>query len=172
MRKQLAKYLFNEGIYQFSEDPKILTPSIATAINSTDSNQKGRDQKKEIKHKKRFDVKKTMICLDLSEPNFSAQQNEFLNKILESVKLSENDYAILFKEDIAGFVNQFTGVKNILLFGVHPTYLKLNGAHFIKYELQQYKTMNILYVDVLETISKKVEAKKALWFSLKRLYNI
>ena len=116
------------------------------------------------------DARQTLIVIR----NTDEQHLEFLSKILSAIKydMTQDVVLIAINPDAAIHLTQLTktyDVFNILLFGIQPKDIGLNGQIPNYYPIS-INEKRILVADALAKISTNQSKKKDLWTALQRMF--
>lgn len=154
IHENALKFIFDETLYKTSD----IIAQIETTIPHHGGNKKN-----------------TLIILpeNNSDLVISHEALSFLNKILNSIGLTEQDVIITKKIPDTTY-NQYTQdfrPDKILFFGIKPFELGVTSLDINTYEVKHHEARLFLYADDLNTIQNDINKKKALWVNLKQLFS-
>lgn len=118
--------------------------------------------------KKTYEVSTAISIYCKSQPNEA--QLKFLEKVMEATKVASGSYMILDESKTAHFQNNHS--EKVICFDLNPVELGIQNELFPKYEVKDFASKSLLFVDSLEKIAQNKDKKQALWLGLKRMFGI
>ncbi len=107
----------------------------------------------------------------LSADPTTSEDQELLTKILAAAKLSQNDYHFATLEKSEAIKPLLDEGKTYICFGLPPNCLSLR-IEKIPYHIFTLRNTKFLFCHKIAALHVNVNAKKALWSSLKVLFNL
>ena len=142
-------YLINEDIYIIDETTTSVKPNAAI------------DSKEKVFYN---------VVVLLHEKPTTEEQN-FLQKVLQSVGLSMDDVRLIHQQEfLSGAKEQFESIefKHLLAFGAEQNAVETK----VRYEAIQKDKKHYLFADKLRTISEDKVLKQQLWSALKKMFSV
>lgn len=118
--------------------------------------------------------KRNILILVSDEHNEVSDEagRELLRKIMKSVNLTANDFALLnyakYKSTDFKQLQEYFSCKLVLAFGVTPAQLSLTSAHPVHAIIQE-GDVKMIFSSALEVLHQDPAGKKALWGILQNL---
>ncbi len=145
------KILLNEDIYVINEEKE-------SAIEEATLKYYG-ENKKHI----------TVIVEEVNPDFMRSVSFQFLNKIMEAVKLSQHEYALInLQENKACTLERIMkelAPNHIIIFG------ESDFSNLDNYEISEIEGSTMLQSDSLTDVQTDVEKKKALWKALQEVFS-
>lgn len=146
------KILLNEDIYLIDKKEESLSEESEPGLTYYGENKK-----------------KIAVLVDEANPDFMRSVSfEFLNKIMEAVKLSKHEYALVNlhenKQSTLEAISAELTPKHLIVFG-QPNLLNQEN-----YKIGRVGDITTLQSDSLTEIQADVEKKKALWKVLQEMF--
>ncbi|MDN5199733.1 hypothetical protein QQ008_00125 [Fulvivirgaceae bacterium BMA10] len=167
-------YILQEPEANSSTTNKKLSPTeeVIAETKVSDNNQNEATPKLNIKGENKKGI---LVLVNHQTEAFLEKEDEvLLSKILQSVKLSFEDIALVNAhalDDQLGLLKEIS-YKKIVSFGVEDLNFAITQSSVKHYDLVPLNDGKLLLADSLKVISSDVEKKKKLWGGLKELFDV
>jgi hypothetical protein len=161
----VLQYFLEETLFVVPETPETGSPASKATLSPPSSPYRFYGDNKQG----------VVILVDIATPNlYKSPDFAFLVKVLEAVKLTLNECAILnlHENDAVTLsdLGEVTALKKLLLFGVSAGRVGISSVT-PSYTVNEHENIQWLQVDTLSAISENRDKKQGLWAGLKRIFS-